>query len=372
MYSVFSTYLLYNLILFICPLLCYFGKKNKVFVYLAYFVIAIVSAFRYDIGADYETYAEGIDQIAQWLNNDYSLLDIVAVYEKEPGILLLTAFFAWSEYPYLWFIGVISIFNTVLLYKVLSYYRIHTWGLLIYVLTFTMFQGWDWVRQSVALHVFLFSLRYIESRNLRYYICCILFSTLFHYSSLCLFPLYFVYCIKISKRLLLFFSVGIFFFAVSGGFNNVYRLLELVMVLYSEGYDGSDHIYAGANTYQTPTYIFTMLWYISLLALYPQKENNQILLFYFLGVILYAMAGGNLLLVRIAYYFSSVQIVLFPFILHEYKIKSIQNTLIILILIGQFAVFNRVYIGGNFRGCTPYETIFSKNCIDKQFRYRDY
>ena len=58
MFSVGATYLLYNTILFLCPLLCWYSQKkgHKYGVYIAYIILFVVSAIRYDIGFDYANY----------------------------------------------------------------------------------------------------------------------------------------------------------------------------------------------------------------------------------------------------------------------------------------------------------------------------
>ena len=196
---------------------------------MAYLVIAVLSAIRYDIGADYENYAYIIEQLRSALNNGYSFKDILLVFSKEPAMIVLTYLFSWSEYSYVGVVGIISVLNLCLLYKVLERYKIHAWGLFLYIVTFMLFQGWDWVRQSVAMHMFLFSLQYIESRSMGKYMLCVLFASMFHYSALCLIPFYFIYSIRIRPIYLLMFSIGLFVLAELGVFNNVKVFLEFLM-----------------------------------------------------------------------------------------------------------------------------------------------
>lgn len=368
MFSVLSTFIIYNGVLLLCPLLCCLGKKG---IWFAYLIIALFSVVRYDIGADYENYAYMIDQLKAGLNNGYSFGYIWLVFEKEPAMIFLTKLFSWSEYPYIWVVGLISILNTTLLYKVLERYQIHAWGIFLYLVTFILFQSWDWVRQSVAMHVFLYSLCYIESRNFLKYSLWVLFASMFHYSALCLLPFYFIYSIRIRPIMVLALSIGLFVLAELGVFNNVKVLLEFIMAMYNDFYVGTQHTSAGANTYHSITYIFTMIWYIFIIGM-SLKAENHLVLFFFAGVVLYAIAGGNLLLIRMAYYFLGLQLLLLPLALREFEGGVLAKMLVMGMLAVQLLVFNKVYIGANFRGCTPYETIFSKNCHFKQYRFRDY
>ena len=89
MFSVLFTFILYNAILLLCPLFCNMGKKGT---FMAYLVIAVLSAIRYDIGADYENYAYIIEQLRSALNNGYSFKDILLVFSKEPAMIVLTYF----------------------------------------------------------------------------------------------------------------------------------------------------------------------------------------------------------------------------------------------------------------------------------------
>ena len=73
-----------------------------------------------------------------------------------------------------------------------------------------------------------------------------------------------------------------------------------------------------------------------------------------------------------AYYFLGLQLLLLPLAFRTIEKGSILRVMVGIMLVMQGLVFNKVYIGANFRGCTPYETVFSDNCRFKLFRFRDY
>lgn len=388
MFSVTLTYILYDSLLLLCPILCSHydivghtvnkqwtnnrEKRNINYAILGYLILFIVLAFRYDIGADYENYAEGILDLVGLYNSNYSLMEVLSDFNKEPAIPLLSYLFRGLDYPHLWVLGIMSLGYIILIFKVFDNYKIHGLGVFVLIISYVYFQSMDWVRQSMSFVIFLYSFRHLENGNFWKYflgICC---AGLFHYTSLFLLLLYFLRNIKIGVNYLSLITFSVFILAELGILDTFHDLLQMLVVFYNDGYATSDHMIFGTGTYHTTTFILTMLWYQIWLYLSKYVHLPYLSLFFFIGIILYAISGGNLLVDRIAYYFTSLQIIIIPLVYRKISLDKAKKFVMIFVFVMQFVIFNYVYIGAGFRGCVPYESILSTNCENTQFRFRDY
>ena len=121
-----------------------------------------------------------------------------------------------------------ALLEILLLYKFLERRRrICFFGVLLYFLIGPFFSSLNLVRQSLAFFVFLYALRYIESRDWKRYAVMMILAFGFHTSSLVLVPLYFVNRIDdsfLNKRILL---LGLFALTVLFGSTLMERLGNL-------------------------------------------------------------------------------------------------------------------------------------------------
>ena len=370
MFSITATYFLYNSILFVCPLLCHLAdKRNKRFLrFLAYFILIFVASIRFDIGADYENYYFSIEKIADLISySDVSLEDCI---RTEPALYLFTYLFSWISEPSIYVIGLYAIISLFLYYKIFDYYDIHTLGIITLILSFVYFQTWDWMRQGLALAICIYSTKYINENSLWKFLLCILCATLTHYSALLMLIWYPLRNVNLHTKIYGISIILIMVLGIMGLFKGLSSFFYDIIPHYSDIYYGSDHMQGGGNTYTSPTYILVMLCYSMILFICPQKYSFEATLL-FIGVAIYGVSGGNLNMDRMAWYFTTIQVILLPQI-YKYYIGTSRQFILSTILIVYFIIFNFVYIYGGFRGCTPYETIYSTEYQELYFRERDY
>lgn len=377
MFSIPETFFLYTLLAIVCPMLCVLSDRtnSKWGVYMAYALLILVSMIRFDIGADYENHATMFMNRAQTLN--HGVLRLVDYLKPEPLIYLFIFLFKDLDYCYVYVFGVISLISVVLMYKVLDYYKIHTLGILMYIVSFTLFQTWDWARQGMALSFFLFSLRYVEARNPWKYLLCIFLAIISHYSAFLLVPMYWIYRYAPKHRLtsIVICSVlfGMFCLVEVGIFSSLHERLVALIPFYGQIYSKTGYMQNGEGTYHTSTYIVTVLMYIAII-FFTKKEHAGLAVLMGLGAFIYIIAGGNLNFTRVAWYVTSIQIILVPKILLDsegelYNKMFVRYLYLFLVL---FAIFEYVYIKSNFRDVVPYETVFSEEFSRQQFRIRAY
>lgn len=377
MFSIPETFFLYTLLAVVCPMLCMFSERtnSKWGVYSAYALLILISVIRFDIGADYENHAMLFTKKAQVLN--HGVLTLLDYLKPEPLIYLFIYLFKDLEFCYVYVFGCISAVSIILMYKALDYYKVHTLGILVYIISFTLFQSWDWARQGMALSFFLFSLRYVEKRNPWKYLLCIFLAIISHYSAFLLLPMYLVYRYAPQHRLtsIAICAVLFFFFCLVevGIFSSLHERLVTLIPFYGQIYSNTGYMQNGAGTYHTSTYIVSVLLYIGII-FFSKKEHAGLACLLGLGAFIYIIAGGNLNFTRMAWYVTSIQIILIPKILADSETETYNKMFVryLYLFMVMFAIFEYVYIKSNFRDVVPYETVFSEEFDRQQFRIRAY
>lgn len=367
-----GTFVLYNVCLIMCVLFCVLAGKYKIkslFVF-AYFIILLIAIFRFDIGHDYQNYAVSITRLAGFLSVQSSFAEIAESSGLEPAMLILVYLLKWTSNVYVYVVAIYAVVYCYFIYKTLDRYNIHCCGIIVLFILTILFQSWDWMRQGVALSIFLFSIKYIEKESFKPFILCILFASLWHYSALVLLLTYPLRKVYVKPKLLALLLLLLFFVAELGFFQSLYDRLLSMIPYYGEIYSATRYSSVDQYTYQTMPFVFYSIWYIVLIYL-SSKEQNMLVLFVFIGAALFIVSGGSLLMDRIAWYYTSLQIILIPLILRENK-GRVKSIILLLFLIMHFLYFNRQIFNGGLRGCTPYSSVFSDDYRREIFRLREY
>lgn len=188
--------------------------------------ISLLMGFRYKVGTDWEQY---LDHYVNILHFGMSWQDI-ADSTMEPLYWILNICSAFFSLPYQVFFAMIMFFHLILLYKSFDQYVfLLPYGLFFYITTFFFF-SLNGQRQSLAICIFFFSLRYIFRKDILRYTCCILVASLIHYSSVILFPIYFLYLEIMNfldKRWILLLLYGVSFFLFEYFLNFITNILPL-------------------------------------------------------------------------------------------------------------------------------------------------
>ena len=352
-----------------CPLICYYSqqKGKRYGIYLAYVIIFIVSALRYDIGFDYENYTRMFNSFAH--DFSYNTYEWTLGDGIEPFALVFSYIFQYSEQPFIYVIATYSLVTLILLFKTFDHYNIHTIGIFLYLASWIMFQSWDWTRQALALSFFLYSIQYIENKSFLKYSICILFATLSHYSALILIFAYPLAKLQLSRKVALGIAIAALVLSLFGFLDQFKAMIFSFIPHYAEVYAGTDYETAGGN-HSSTTLFLTAIIYLIYLATMDEKYNYLQFPFLF-GYLLFLISADNLNIDRISWYFTSLQLIIVPLSLREATPKTTKQIAIISAFGLLFLIFNIVDIGATIRGCTPYETIFSSNCEQLFFRDRE-
>lgn len=205
------------------------GKKASV-IFFSALPLFLLAALRYGIGTDYHGYIRSIETVSRHgVRGNYEPLygRIVTI------ILYLKLHPQW----------LIAICAAIYIYVVfISIFRDSPYPLLSIFLFFGStyyFIGFNAVRQILGCVFLLYSLKYIESKEFKKFLLCVLIAGGFHYSALLFVVVYFLAGIKFTPAKTFFFTVS--FFSIESALIKLIRILivNTKYAVYLDDFGGS-------------------------------------------------------------------------------------------------------------------------------------
>ena len=323
-----QTWLVYSsLTLFMC--ICSILYKQFGCRYFLLFVIlsySIVFGFRYGVGTDYFTYLYMYDNY-QW---SFSYYDYV-----EPAFKFFTSLLAHLNLHFSVYFFIIAFLQILMMYALFypKEKNIYPFLSLFLMLSGIWLSFSNIMRQELAFCFFVFSIKYIQSREIKYFLVFICLAGLIHKTAFLLVIMYFLFSRKRSwlvfvplkwQYLLLGFSLflssldyveqifmNLFPFASYLGFDKYYEAFEL----------GSDNLILSKRS-EGIAYMAMLAVDVLLIFLYPKvlkrfPDGYYPIMYdlYFCGMLLSYIVGGSILLMRPLYYLTG-----FKFIVASYSL----------------------------------------------------
>jgi len=181
---------------FIFFIIFFFKKRN---IYILWTVLALFSAFRYNIGADYLQYSFGFQEILS--GNEFFILG------SDLFHLALVYLSGYLELNFQFVIAIYSFLTALFFYNGFQYYAKNNLQIIIitlFYITFLYYTGMNGIRQILAVGIFLYGSRYIIEKKFLIYLLFIFFATAVHKSAAFLLPLYFLGKIKLNIFVIFF------------------------------------------------------------------------------------------------------------------------------------------------------------------------
>lgn len=183
-------------------------EVSRYFPWIVLLILLVIAGFRYETGVDWRIYASmfqttaPIDEITTPLGRelifstpDYGYCLLISIV-KYFGGSIQTVFF------------IISLITYIFLYKSIVFFSEgKTTSLLIYFSLLFFVLDMSGMRQSLALSMFFYALRFIYNRNLLKFTLLILVAASFHWSAYLLFLLYFIIRRYFSTKALIAFFI---------------------------------------------------------------------------------------------------------------------------------------------------------------------
>lgn len=307
-------------------------KKIKQVIYLL--ILSIIAGFRYGIGTDYFAYSRAyynfnLFDLHTLMNNDFGMEKGYIILNKSLGMI--------SNDSQIIFLVCSFITMFLIIKSSADYCKNYELSILLFIMLGYYHSSFNTIRQYIAISIFLFSIRYISSKQFLKYLICILIASTFHVTSICLLLIYFVGNKNYSKTFLFLFSTLSLFINYFYEFI-IIKILPLVSKYYAIKYKGSIWLQSGVGGRYN--YILIALLYILILICLYNKEKldkfkygNFVVNMVIISLALLVLGTRSLLMFRLSLYFSIFLIVLVPTITELFKDNKLKIVVCFLVII---------------------------------------
>ncbi len=314
--------------------------RNKYGLKIAFGIITIYMAIRYDYGNDYMSYLESF---YRYFDYNGSLFDLESLKDmhahNEYGWVFLNLLF--RPIGFFGLIIVLAIVENWIIYDAVKTYVPKKWyvfALFIYVFNPNLLVlGGSMMRQWLAICIFIFAFRFIRDRKpIRYFIYIMVAITI-HSSAVILFPLYFITYLRnvnISfKSLFWFIPLLVFWFIVSPQWfsNNLDWLLSGDEAEFYAAYTTN----SSGETDGILGIIAAFLYPIICLSQTNKFDSQLRLLIYlfFCSVFIRPLGLVVGMVHRLGFYFMVFSIVVFPMVMEKVRKIRLEWVYVLLVII---------------------------------------
>jgi len=206
------------------------------------------------------------------------------------------------------------------------------------------------MRQMVGMAIVIFSIRYVEKKDLKRFIICIILAGGFHYTCFLFLPLYWLGMYRLSPK-----KIVIILISVLLGYSLIEELILKVIGLTKYSW------YIG-KTYGTGAfgYVYLLIQIVILgLAVWQYHDNGKYHIFLNIqlaNTCLAYFSGQIVLIERFRYLFGFPSIILIPLAIKNMKNRR-EKTFVAISVVAAFTIYcYLVTVKGN-HGVLPYRTI---------------
>ncbi len=311
------------LILLWAALLCFHKpskSKNLVFVLLAFSQLFLISAFRYDIGFDYQMYAIGFRNMTE------TGFGTLTYKDWETGFILFTKVLGLIPgMDYQWYMIVLSFIAilpaAIFIYKNSEVPWIST---VLYVNIFMFFMTMNFLRQMIAVSIVMLAWYFMKKNKFFIFALLIIFASFFHQTVLVMLPVYFLVKMKPCVRELLIYGFILLWFYTAS--SNVF---DLITSFFHEEYRDSVFIQQGVSFVYAIFPVFITIAAFVLIkteTINLTNENKYLTNLTFIGTLMMVTMSKHSIIERLSYYFIIFMILLVPVIYQSLKTKGIKYT----------------------------------------------
>jgi len=285
----------------------------KIDIYKIFFLLMIFIFYGWrniHFGSDFEGYVEQYKEItsAPFLLDKYFKYYEILSYN-------LVSVFTKLQIPYQVYYGFLSMISYYFIIKSMKKYSYLLPLFLFFIFTDHYFAfSHSAVRQSVAIAIFAYAVKFIEERNFFKYLFWIIIGTMFHLSMIVLLPFYLLKRVKFNRNIAYF----IFLFSLTGVLGNLIYNLFIWLIntlthyfsllyVYSH-YLETNRILFSKSHYGIGIFLrdISILWifYMSKKVLNYQPNFHIYYVFGFIGIILWKLFYNVEIIIRFNMYFD--------------------------------------------------------------------
>lgn len=238
-------------------------QRKKIYLVLVFLIISVPAATRYDVGNDYLAYLK----LSEYFQSFSSIIAAKAVHDVEYSFIIMS--FVFKNAPMLIF-ATYALLTQFFIIKGIWYHREYispSLFLFIYLMSFYL-RTYNIFRQSLAIAIVFFAIKYIKEKKLAKYILFVCIATLFHKTAFVSIILY--YWLQPSKAMstakkVLMYTWPIFVLLLSDGLiNKVYSIIP-----FFKSYASTYQLVAGESIFTIGSLLQTFIY---VLYLYNRKK----------------------------------------------------------------------------------------------------
>ena len=282
------------------------GKYLSFLMFFSYLTILILTGTRDNVGTDYSHY--------RWIFNIAQKGGVYAV--VEPGYWLLNILFSNFEEGHRYVLALMAVLTYSVLFLIAKEEDVMPLFVpFLFSFGFIFFSN-NIVRQSLAIALFIYSIRFIEERKFWRYILSVLLIFMFHTSAILLVPFYWIGRIRLSKSYwVLVILCSIIFYKINI-FHSLISLVALLIPKYATfiGLAGHDEFKGGLGLSLILLIILGIS--VALFAEFVQRNERHRIYFnlFLMGVCFSIMLFNSAYFYRFTFYMFYIVVFLIPII----------------------------------------------------------
>jgi len=276
-------------------------------------------------------------------------LDSWMIQFTEPGYVFLLRLLSISSFQ----ISLLVIAAIGVLFKInffLKYSPFVFLSLIIYFSTDFMMKEMGQIRHGIGMGIIFYAYDCLINEKKKKFLLVVVLATLFHFSAICVLPLYFIYNLK---KTIFFYFGAIFLMIPFVAFDIKGVIFKLMSFLPIESFSSKAELYSGSDfankvgfssTFFLLIIMFCILLFLKYKTTYKPEIINVFVNIYFLGLI-YFMAFNSIseFSIRTNVYFRMLDIVILPILIYNFRYRIVGLLLLILILLNTFKTLNNRY-----------------------------
>lgn len=320
-------------------------REKKKLAFIAFFILFILAAIRYRIGADYTMYEATYNAIRA--NVSGLRIDVSTIVLDK--ILIFLGLSAQWYFVITAFIG-----NYIVLKTITSESSKISLCFFIYICGTLYFTSYNTTRQCLAIVIFYYSLRYIKQENPKKYIALNIIGVLFHTSAIMFIPFYFIAQIDFKKK---YFAVMAIVYLCSG---TIVSIASKILAGTKYGmYLTNPGFWDAWGAWKISNYL-NLLIFLAYYFCIKNKNTKDITYMnvHFLGVLVSLIVTSIPLADRVFIGFRFVEFLSVPNLISRLAVSNKVKLFIKIVIYGlYFYYFIHNVLIGNSGGVMPYQSI---------------
>lgn len=351
----------------ILPLLCYCYRNKPRKEFIPFYVVALLSAIRFDTTSDYHNYVRMFREYSEGYFTDKALIEI--------GYTYFNRLFGFTEWGFVFVFAISSIFVYYSFYPFFKKYEIASIGTFVLLAMGYITNFDNIIRQSISIALFNYSLYFVQEHKFKYAIAACLIAPLFHTSAYALLPIwgfiFFFNKITINHKIA-FFSIVFLFGLYFGGVLDIVRdQLFATSFMMDSIYNHYDEYDFTKRTIGIAFILKTVVCILPLLIKNEDINSNMKLCINmsFISMVIRIIFAEVPFFYRIADYLSIFNIIAISYSI-KYFLASLEFKKYAYCIVFFLLLLNYQQVSTYYGYTSQYRTVFSENCKNHYYYVR--